>query len=144
MQTPPHTLLGIDHVVILVDDMDLALDFYLNTLGCRPAFSYPAIGMEQVWAGTEIIALWDISNPKAARAVPPVAGGRNMDHVALAIGPCDFDALRDWFTARDVRMDETVFQGGARGMGQALYVYDPFGNRIELKGPPVYPDGTAT
>jgi hypothetical protein len=28
-------------------------------------------------------------------------------------------------------------------MGNSFYVLDPFGNKLELKGPPVYPDGTA-
>ena len=26
-------------------------------------------------------------------------------------------------------------------MGNSFYISDPWGNRLELKGPPVYPDG---
>jgi hypothetical protein len=28
-------------------------------------------------------------------------------------------------------------------MGNSFYIFDPFGNKLELKGPPVYPDGRA-
>ncbi len=47
----PFSLVGIDHVVLLVDDMEKALTFYHEVLGCRPGYSYPALGMEQVWCG---------------------------------------------------------------------------------------------
>lgn len=47
----PFSLVGIDHVVFLVDDMPSALKFYYEVLGCRPGYIYPALGMEQVCAG---------------------------------------------------------------------------------------------
>ena len=31
---PPFALQGLDHVVLLVGDMDRALDFYCGVLGC--------------------------------------------------------------------------------------------------------------
>jgi Glyoxalase/Bleomycin resistance protein/Dioxygenase superfamily len=70
---PPFTLVGLDHVVLLVNDMRRALDFYATILGCIPGYSYPALGMEQVWCGSALIVLWDITHPGAARAIPPVA-----------------------------------------------------------------------
>ena len=142
-KTPFH-IVGIDHVVFLVDDMPKALAFYGDVLGCARGFSYPALGMEQVWAGASLIVFWDVTHPGAARAVPPVTGGRNVDHLALAVSPCDRDELRKHLADHGVAIETEAFQGGARGMGDALYIHDPFGNRIELKGPPVYPDGTAT
>jgi catechol 2,3-dioxygenase-like lactoylglutathione lyase family enzyme len=44
-QTPPFTLVGLDHIVFIVDDMKKALDFYQGVLGCVPGYSYPALGM---------------------------------------------------------------------------------------------------
>ena len=38
---PPFSLVGIDHVVFLVDDMPKALKFYHEVLGCQPGYSYP-------------------------------------------------------------------------------------------------------
>jgi hypothetical protein len=45
--------------------------------------------MLQLRAGSALIDLVDISVPQAAWAVPPVAGGRNFDHLCLALGAHD-------------------------------------------------------
>lgn len=133
----PFRLAGIDHVVLLVTDMEKAMQFYVGVLGCRPAYSYPGAAMEQVWCGTELIVLIDTSQPNGEKARPPVEGGRNMDHVCLSIGPYDPNALRDHLAKHNVKIEQEATHGGARGMGHATYVLDPFGNKIELKGPPL-------
>ena len=139
----PISLLGFDHVVFLVDDMPKALSFYIDVLGCEHGYAYPSIGMEQLWCGNALLVLWDISHPDAKGAIPPVQGGRNVDHLCIAVGPLDHHALRAHLAAHDVTLIEEAFHGGARGQGHAFYVRDPFGNKIELKGPAAYPDGTA-
>jgi len=139
----PLTLLGIDHVVFLVDDMNVALTFYKEFLGCSHGYSYPALGMEQVWAGSALIVLWDITHPGATAAVPPVQGGRNVDHVCIATGPFDEVEFRDHCSRNGVEIELEALHGGARGMGNSFYIRDPFGNRLEIKGPANYPDGTA-
>ena len=141
--TPPFSLVGIDHVVFLVDDMEKAMGWYADVLGCQPGYSYPNIGMEQVWCGSALIVLWDVTHPGAANAVPPVAGGRNVDHVCIALSPFAHDAMRAHLRAHNVEIVQEAFHGGARGMGNSFYVRDPFGNKLELKGPAVYPDGRA-
>ena len=141
MTTPPFSLVGIDHVVFLVDDLDRAVKWYADILGCQPGYSYPKVGMEQVWCGNALIVLWDTTHPGATSAIPPVAGGRNVDHVCIALSPFDHDAMRAHLAAHSVDVVLEAFHGGARGMGNSFYVRDPFGNKLELKGPPVYPDG---
>lgn len=137
----PFTLVGLDHVVFLVDDMEVALDFYRGVLGCHDGYSYPAFGMQQVWCGSALIVLWDITHPGAASAVPPVQGGRNVDHVCIATSPFDHDDMRRHLEKHKVRIVQEAFHGGARGQGQSFYILDPFGNKLEIKGPAVYPDG---
>lgn len=144
MTQAPFTLSGLDHVVFLVDDMDKALAFYQGFLGCQAGYSYPAIGMEQVWAGLALIVLWDITHPGAKDAIPPVAGGRNVDHVCIATSPFDHDAFRAYCGEHGVEIEREAFHGGSRGMGDSFYIRDPFGNKLEIKGAPVYPDGTAS
>lgn len=141
MTAPPFSLVGIDHVVFLVDDMPKAMQFYQEVLGCQLGYSYPKLGMEQVFAGAALIVLWDITQPGAAGAVPPIAGGRNVDHVCIALSPFDEAAMRAHLAAHGVAIEREAFHGGARGMGNSFYVRDPFGNKLELKGPAVYPDG---
>jgi glyoxylase I family protein len=139
--TPPFTLVGIDHVVFLVDDMARAMAFYGDVLGCRPGYSYPALGMEQVWCGAALIVLWDTTHPGAAGAIPPVAGGRNVDHLCIALGPFAPDAMRAHLACHGVPIEREARHGGARGVGLSFYLRDPFGNLLELKGPAEYPDG---
>ena len=141
MTTPPFTLSGLDHVVFWVDDMPRAMAFYRDVLGCQPGYSYPALGMEQVWAGMALIVLWDATHPGAAHAVPVVAGGRNVDHVCIATSPFDPQAMRDHLAAHGVAIEREATHGGARGVGHSVYIRDPFGNLLEIKGPAEYPDG---
>jgi len=136
----PFRLAGIDHVVFLVTDLEQAVEFYQNVLGCEKGYSYPGLGMEQVWCGASLIVLWDYSHPGAASAIPPLEGGRNVDHVCLATGPFDHTALRDHFSKHGVIIEREAFHGGARGLGHSFYFNDPFGNKIELKGPPDHPE----
>ncbi|MGR3662692.1 MAG: VOC family protein [Paracoccaceae bacterium] len=143
MTTPPFTLSGIDHVVFIVDDMPKALAFYKDFLGCQDGYSYPAMGMEQVWAGLALIVLWDITHPGAKSAIPPVSGGRNVDHVCIATSPFDHDEFRKYCEVNNVEIEREAFHGGGRGMGDSFYIRDPFGNKLEIKGPAIYPDGTA-
>lgn len=141
MTPPPFSLVGIDHVVFIVDDMPKALAFYQDVLGCVPGYSYPTLGMEQVWAGSALIVLWDTTHPGAASAVPPVKGGRNVDHLCIATSPFQPDAMRTHLAAHGVEIDREATHGGARGVGLSFYVFDPFGNKLEIKGPAEYPDG---
>jgi glyoxylase I family protein len=143
LNTPPFSLVGIDHVVLLVDDLARATDWYTAVLGCQPGYSYPALGMEQVWCGSALIVLWDVTREGARSARPPVQGGRNVDHICIALSPFDEDAMRAHLTAHDVKIVQEAFHGGARGMGKSFYILDPWGNKLELKGPAVYPDGQA-
>jgi glyoxylase I family protein len=141
MTKPPFTLVGLDHVVFLVDDMARALTFYSQVLGSVPGYSYPALGMEQVWCGSALIVLWDVTHPGAASAVPPVKGGRNVDHVCIATSPFETVAMRQHLKAHGVAIEREATHGGARGMGFSVYIRDPFGNLLEIKGPAEYPDG---
>ena len=143
MSKPPFSLIGIDHVVYLVDDMARAIEFYTAVLGCVPGYSYPALGMEQLWCGASLIVLWDTSHPGAASALPPIAGGRNVDHLCIACSPIAPPALRAHLAAHGVAIVQEATHGGARGIGHSFYIHDPFGNKLELKGPAEYPDGRA-
>ena len=140
----PFSLAGIDHVVFLVTDLDRAVAFYTDVLGCQIGYSYPDLGMEQVWCGPSLIVLWDYTHPGASSAKPPVAGGRNVDHICIATGPFEADALRDHLTRHGVEIQREAEHGGARGLGHSFYFNDPFGNTIELKGPPAHPNQTAS
>jgi len=135
MSAPPFALQGLDHVVLLVDDMEAARAFYTEVIGCTVDRALPQYGMLQLRAGAALIDLVDYSSAEGAWAKPQVDGGRNMDHVALATGPCDPDALRAHLAAHQVEIVEEGIRYGAAGDGHSFYVRDPSGNTVELKGP---------
>ncbi len=144
MSKAPFALVGLDHVVFLVDDLQRAVTFYTDVLGCVPGYTYPALGMEQLWCGSALIVLWDTTHPGAASAIPPVKGGRNVDHVCITTTPFAPQAMRRHLAAHAVAIEREATHGGARGMGHSFYFRDPFGNKLEVKGPAEYPDGRAT
>lgn len=132
----PFRMIGLDHVVLLVGDMAEAMRFYCDILGCRPGYSFPGVAMEQVWCGQNLIVLLDTSTPEGAYAAPPVAGGRNMDHVCLNITFCPRETLRAYFEENGVTIEREATHSGARGVGDSTYILDPWGNKLEIKGPP--------
>ena len=136
MSPPPFALEGLDHVVLLVDDMEAARAFYCGVIGCTIEGALPQYGMLQLRAGAALIDLVDIGSEEGAWGKPPVAGGRNVDHVCLATGPWDEAAMRAHLSAHEIEIVEEGIRFGARGDGLSFYVKDPAGNVLELKGPP--------
>ena len=128
----PFRLSGIDHVVLLVDQMERATDFYASVLGCTVENDLPDYAMRQLRAGNALIDLVDIASPAGRWARPEVAGGRNMDHVALALGPVEPAAVRRHLADNGIAIVEEGHNIGARGKSLSLYVRDPSGNQIEL------------
>lgn len=134
--TAPPPLRGIDHVVLLVDDMDRATDFYTEVIGCSLDNDLPQYGMRQLRAGADLIDLVDIGSDEGAWARPKVAGGRNVDHIALALGPADSEAVRRHLAEQGVEIIEEGDRTGALGDTLSFYIRDPAGNQIELSFPP--------
>ena len=127
---------GIDHVVLRVRDVERALDFYCGVLGCREERRVDALGLVQLRAGSALIDLVDVGGALGRLGGgPPGDSGRNMDHVALRLGAFDERALRAELSAAGIEAGEVGERYGAEGMGPSLYVRDPDGNVVELKGP---------
>ena len=131
--TPPFTLQGLDHVVLLVDDMAAAQAFYREVVGCTVEKDIPKYGMAQLRAGAALIDLVDIGSEQGAWARPDVGGGRNVDHVALDTGDWEEAAMRSHLAAHRIEIVEEGLRGGAKGEDMSFYIRDPSGNQIELK-----------
>lgn len=59
-----------------------------------------------------------------------------MDHVCLRIEPFDADALIAYLKDKGADPGGVESRYGAEGEGPSIYVTDPEGNVVELKGPP--------
>ena len=76
-----------------------------------------------------------------AGGAAPGAEGRNVDHFALRLAGLDAEAVRAHLEAHDVEPGAIERRYGAEGVGPSMYVRDPDGNTVELKGPPDLPGG---
>ena len=133
----PFTLLGIDHVVLRIADLDRSLAFYVEALGCAIEKRQEDIGLIQLHAGRSQIDLVPLDGKRGrAGGAPPGKEGRNVDHFALEIAPFDEPALRAHLAKHGIAVEEVARRYGAKGYGPSIYIADPDGNKIELKGPP--------
>ena len=133
----PIQVRDIDHVVIRVTDIQRALAFYRDVLGCPVERVAEEIGLWQLRAGRSLIDLVPVDGQlgrMGGRA--PGDEGHNMDHLCLRLDPWNPDALREWLARHGIDMGEVVSRYGAEGSGPSVYITDPEGNTVELKGPP--------
>ena len=127
----------IDHVVLRVVNLDAMLAFYCDVLGCTVERRQEALGLVQLRAGRSLVDLVAVdSRLGRAGGAAPGREGRNMDHFCLRVEPFDEAAIRRQLQAHGVQAGAMEQRFGAQGEGPSLYVTDPEGNVIELKGPP--------
>jgi glyoxylase I family protein len=128
---------GLDHVVLRVADLERALRFYCDVLGCTQERRIDALGLVQLRAGAALIDLVPVDSPLGRHGGPaPGESGRNVDHFALQLEHLDETLLRAHLEAHGVAPGDVAQRYGAQGMGPSMYLRDPDGNTVELKGPP--------
>jgi catechol 2,3-dioxygenase-like lactoylglutathione lyase family enzyme len=132
----PIVVSGFDHIVLRIRDKDRMLGFYVDVLGLSVDRDRPELGLTHVRAGPQMIDLVTLDGPLGRKGgAPPGAEGRNLDHFALHVRPFDEFAIRGHLAAHGVEVVEEGPRYGADGDGFSLYVHDPEGNLVELKGP---------
>jgi glyoxylase I family protein len=132
MSDPPFAVKGIDHIVLRVRALSLALAFYRDVLGCRVEREQPELGLTQLRAGRSLIDLVTLDGPLGQAS--SAAAGPNLDHFCLALAPFSEADLAAWLEACGVAVIAPASRYGAEGEGRSFYIEDPDGNRIELKG----------
>jgi len=130
------TVREIDHVVLRVSDLEAMLTFYRDVLGC-PVERRLDIGLVQLRAGRSLIDIVPVESELGRRGGgAPRRDGPNLDHFCLRVEPFDEAAIRAHLAAHGVPAGETRVRYGAEGHGPSIYLSDPEGNTVELKGPP--------
>ena len=109
--------LGVHHVSINVEDVDAALDFYVNTLGLtrrddRPDFGFPGAWLD---AGSQQVHL-------IGGSVPPAKG----QHFAIRVD--DLAATVEELRSRGLEVSDAMRVGA----NLQAFLNDPAGNQIEL------------
>jgi len=132
---------SLDHVVLRVANIDECIDFYEQVLGCTMEKEHKDLGLYQLRAGDFIIDLMDVDSPvgREGGGPPPASDGHNVDHFCIRIEPFDESQLRSHFRKFDVDVSTLLNNWGGDGRGPSVYVRDPAGNKVEVKGPPTEP-----
>jgi catechol 2,3-dioxygenase-like lactoylglutathione lyase family enzyme len=127
----------LDHLVLRVADLDAMIRFYTTVLGCTLERRDDGVGLVQLRAGRSLLDLVPVDGRLGrAGGTAPGAEGRNMDHFCLRVEPFDEDAIRRTLASAGVEGGPLEQRYGAEGSGPSIYLRDPEGNVVELKGPP--------
>ena len=122
---PAVRVVGLDHVVLIVADVEASVQWYRDVLGM-------AIERLEPWRRGEVP--FPSARVDATTIIDLVQGnpnGVNVDHVALVVESVDLGELAA--SGRLVVEGPPRRLSGARGAGEGLYVRDPDGHRIELR-----------
>ena len=133
----PFKTVHLDHVVLRVKDLPASLNFYTNVVGATFEREVPEFGLYQVRIGAALIDLVPVDSKLGQMGGGDLApNGKNLDHFAIRIEPFDLEALTDHLTKHNIEVGEAGIRYGAEGNGPSVYIQDPDGNTVELKGPP--------
>ncbi|GAB3152913.1 VOC family protein [Micromonospora sonneratiae] len=114
-----------DHLVLNVEDVERALEFYCGPLGLEP------VRVDEWRAGKVPFPSVRVSPETIIDLFSRPRGESNVDHICLVVEPLDWQEIIDSgvFTV----LEGPVGRFGARGNATSIYVRDPDGNSVELR-----------
>ena len=116
---------GLDHVVLVVADVERSLAWYVERLGGEP------LRVDEWRAGEVLFPSVRLSPTTIVDLLAGARSGTNVDHLCIEVDPVDLAVVAASGAFDVVGGPATLF--GARGMGEGLYVRDPDGNVVELR-----------
>ena len=127
----------IDHLVLRTEHPETMVAFYTDVLGMVVERHLESIGLIQLRAGRSLLDVVPVDSELGRKGgAAPGAEGRNLDHFCVRVDPFDEAAIRDHLKQHGVEAGPTEQRYGAEGTGPSIYIEDPDGNTVELKGPP--------
>jgi catechol 2,3-dioxygenase-like lactoylglutathione lyase family enzyme len=118
-------VVGLDHVVVNVADVERSLRFYMEELHLEP------VRVAEWRAGSAPFPSVRVDGGTILDLLGADRTGVNTDHFCLVVEATDFDALKT--SGRFEVVDGPARRFGARGDGTSLYIKDPDGNTVELR-----------
>ena len=133
----PITPKELDHLVLRTAKLQDMIYFYEAVIGCKIERTVDSIGLYQLRAGRSLIDIVDTDGELGKLGGPPPStDALNLDHYCLRIEPWNEAAIRSHLTKHGVNAPATSERYGADGAGPSIYIQDPDGNTVELKGTP--------
>ena len=128
---------GIDHIVLRVRDIAKSIAWYECVLGAQQERYVSDINLHQLRLGAALIDLMPVcSDQKDNDKVVMKEPVTNMDHFCVLLDCFDEQRVRDHLKRCGVQSGNVERRYGALGYGPSMYITDPDGNTVELKGPP--------
>ncbi len=127
----------LDHLVLRARDCQALVEFYCEVLGMKVERTVESVGLVQLRAGRSLIDIVDVNGVLGKRhgVAPDRNNGTNLDHFCLRIEPFDTEAIRTHLGIHGIAAGDVRTVYGAEGYGPSIYLDDPEGNTVELKGP---------
>jgi len=126
---------GLDHLVLRVKDPAAMERFYVEVLGLTVERRTDSIGLLQLRAGAQLIDLVAVDGTLGRQGgAAPGAEGRNLDHFCLNLEDFDLTRVEAHLKAHGAPVGESGRRYGAGGFGLSIYLTDPEGNGLELRG----------
>ena len=127
----------IDHLVLRTADPEAMVAFYTDVLGMVIERHVESIGLIQLRAGRSLVDVVPVESELGRKGgAAPGREGLNLDHFCVRVDPFDESAIRSHLNELGVDAGPTEQRYGAEGTGPSIYIQDPDGNTVELKGPP--------
>ncbi|MCI0684052.1 MAG: VOC family protein [Gemmataceae bacterium] len=115
---PPFTVTKLDHVSVLITDVDRSRRFYRDILGMREIHRPRTFDFVVVW--------FEIDGQHVHLLLKDQADAPSPRHFALRVS--DVAAARRYFQGLGIPTQETTLIPGA----DRFFIHDPDGNRIEI------------
>jgi catechol 2,3-dioxygenase-like lactoylglutathione lyase family enzyme len=132
------TVVVMEHVLVLSDDIERTRDFYRDVVGLevgeRPALAFPGYWLYADGAGASCFHIAERRAYAAHAAslglrVPSTdAGVGPVDHVAFRAGSEDYDGLLERLSRAGIEAVTNAVPGGPR----QVFIEDPNGVRVEI------------
>lgn len=118
------TVTGFDHLVLIVDDVERSVAWYVEEIGLAPE------RLEEWRAGKVFFPSVRISPTSLIDIIKGDRGEKNVDHLCLVV---DDDVEELARSGRFNVVDGPDTRWGAQGDATSIYVTDPDGNVVELR-----------
>jgi catechol 2,3-dioxygenase-like lactoylglutathione lyase family enzyme len=120
------TALALDHIVLVVSDVERALAWYTKHAGLTP------YRVEEWRQGQVPFPSLRVDEDTIIDYLPgdPTKERGHLDHVCFVVSAEDLAVLTD---DPDIDVLDQGVRSGARGLGQSIYVHDPDGLLVEFR-----------
>lgn len=126
-------VIGIDHVALRVRDLEEMTAFYVERLGLSLDRRRDDLGLVHLRAGDVLLDLVAADGVLGRRSALK-AKSANLDHLCLSVAAFDADDVASALRAIGASAEAPMHRYGAGGDALSIYLRDPEGNGLELRG----------